>query len=122
MFFWVCVLVGGHGVWMGVGWGLDAPAHPSATILLPRVTCFPPFFLSFFSFLRPIPYSSPDDSRFWDADDFSFEGDGLTDFAVQTFQRLDEHRGLELRPLVTLVTLLPALNHDGRRSAGSATR
>ena len=32
--FWVCV--GG----MAYGWGLDAPAHPSATILLPRVTCY----------------------------------------------------------------------------------
>ena len=27
--FWVWVLAGG----MGCGWGLDAPAHPSATIL-----------------------------------------------------------------------------------------
>ena len=24
---------------LGCGWGLDAPAHPSATILWPRVTC-----------------------------------------------------------------------------------
>ena len=30
-----CVCVGD----MGYGWGLDAPAHPSATILWPRVTC-----------------------------------------------------------------------------------
>ena len=25
---------------LGCGWGLDAPAHPSATILWPRVACF----------------------------------------------------------------------------------
>ena len=26
-------------VWVGCGWRMDAPAHPSATILWPRVTC-----------------------------------------------------------------------------------
>ena len=38
----LCVLVGrrGLGVGAGWGWGLDAPAHPSATILWPQVTCF----------------------------------------------------------------------------------
>ena len=36
----------GHGSKSGktsfsdLGWGLDAPAHPSATVLWPRVTCF----------------------------------------------------------------------------------
>ena len=35
--FCVCLSVGGG---LGCGWGLDAPAHPSATILWPRVTCF----------------------------------------------------------------------------------
>ena len=28
------------GVWLGWGWGLDAPAHSSATILWPRITCY----------------------------------------------------------------------------------
>ena len=36
IFFFVCLSVGGG---FGCGWGLDAPAHPSATILWPRVTC-----------------------------------------------------------------------------------
>ena len=36
----VCDCVGGG--LGGCGWGLDAPAHPSATILWPRVTCFIP--------------------------------------------------------------------------------
>ena len=34
--FCICLSVGGG---FGCGWGLDAPAHPSATILWPRVTC-----------------------------------------------------------------------------------
>ena len=34
--FGVCLSVGGG---LGCGWRLDAPAHPSATILWPRVTC-----------------------------------------------------------------------------------
>ena len=37
-----CVFVcggGWGGVELGCGWGLDAPAQPSATILWPRVTC-----------------------------------------------------------------------------------
>ena len=39
--FCVCVRVGrGVGRGVGCGWGLAAPAHPSVTILLPRVTCF----------------------------------------------------------------------------------
>ena len=38
--FCVCVCVGrGVGWSVGCGWGLAAPAHPSATILWPRVTC-----------------------------------------------------------------------------------
>ena len=37
----VCECVGGGlGVWWGSGWGLDSPAHPSATLLWPRVTFF----------------------------------------------------------------------------------
>ena len=37
----VCVCVGrGVGRGVGCGWGLAAPAHPSATILWPRVTCY----------------------------------------------------------------------------------
>ena len=35
--FCVCLSVGSG---FGCGWGLDAPAHPSTTILWPRVTCF----------------------------------------------------------------------------------
>ena len=39
----VCGCVSAWQEWLGVGlgwgWGLDAPAHPSATILWPRVTC-----------------------------------------------------------------------------------
>ncbi len=47
--FCVCVCVGrGVGWGVGCGWGLAAPAHLSATILWPRVTCF--LFLSFFCF------------------------------------------------------------------------
>ena len=38
--FCVCLTVGGG---LGCGWGLDAPAHPSATILWPRVTCLPSY-------------------------------------------------------------------------------
>jgi hypothetical protein len=41
---------------------------------------------------------------------------------VQTFQRLDEHRRLERRSLVTLVALHPALDHDGRRRAAPGRR
>ena len=37
----VCQCVGGGlGVGLGWGWGLDAPAHPSTTILWPCVTCW----------------------------------------------------------------------------------
>ena len=36
--FCVCLSVEGE---FGCGWGLDAPAHPSVTVMWPRVTCFP---------------------------------------------------------------------------------
>ena len=46
--FCVCLSVGGG---LGCGWGLDASAHPSATILWPRVTCSSPPYCS----LTPLP-------------------------------------------------------------------
>ena len=46
---WVCECAGGGlEVWLGWGWGLDAPAHLSATILWPRVTCFCSILVWFF--------------------------------------------------------------------------
>ena len=52
--YFLYVFVGkGFGLGVGCGLGLAAPAHPSATILWPRVTCFlfsPP--------VPPLPFSS----------------------------------------------------------------
>ena len=42
--YFLCMFVC-EGWGLGFGWGLEAPAHPSATILWPCVTCF--FFINY---------------------------------------------------------------------------
>ena len=46
---------GGFGEFLGWGWGLNAPAHPSATILWPCLTCSTShYFFLFFFLLLPL--------------------------------------------------------------------
>jgi hypothetical protein len=52
------------------------------------------------------------DGGFWSSDDFSFEGHRLSDFAVQTLERLDEHGRLKGHAFAALVALSSSLK-DG---------
>ena len=56
-FMYVCVL----GWWLGYGWGLNAPAHPSTTILFPRHL----FFFSFSSSSSIFFYRSRQSRDVW---------------------------------------------------------
>ena len=64
--FRVCVWVGkGVGWGIGCGWGLAAPAHPSATILWPRVTCYSVTTLLLSQWSSDLKYSPCPPARDW---------------------------------------------------------